>query len=305
MLLQGQGQVDRLEGGSGFVEVLHGPFAKETGRILPELIGVVGGTGGEREDLAVAHIHHQGHPPLGAPLLHLLSQGQLGHLLQAGIKGQLQAQVVAVEHPRPQTIGQGGAIGAAAQLARRFMAAQVLVAALLQARLGHPLQVEEADHIGEQGAQGVNPLGVGLQIQPTDAQLANAMGRFGIQFGGQLHAGLARADRGHQGFRGQAQDRSQLLGHIQGRALATGRIAREVEVARMGPNGEALLIEGHHAAGAVDDRAPFADRRNRLGLHGPGLVEQLGPLDHLNPGQASRQTHQARGKDQINGQQPG
>ena len=105
MLLQGQGQVDRFKGGSGFVEVLHGPFAKETGRILPELIGVVGGTGGEGEDLAVTHIHHQGHPPLGTPLLHLLGQGQLGHLLQAGIQRQLQAQVVAVEHPRPQAIG--------------------------------------------------------------------------------------------------------------------------------------------------------------------------------------------------------
>ena len=117
-------------------------------------------------------------------MLHLLGQGQLGHLLQARIEGQLQTQIVAVEHPRPQAIGQGGAIGTAAQLARAFMAAQVLVAALLEARLGHPLQVEEADHIGEQGAQGVNPLGVGLQVQATDAQLANAMGRFRIQFAG-------------------------------------------------------------------------------------------------------------------------
>ena len=237
-------------------------------------------------------------------MLHLLGQGQLGHLLQARIEGQLQTQIVAVEHPRSQAIGQGGAIGTAAHLAQAFMAAQVLVAALLQAGLGHPLQVEEADHIGEQGAQGVNPLGVGLQIQATDAQLANAMGRFRIQFAGQLHSGLSGAYRGHQRVHGKAQDRGELLGHIEGRALAVRRIGGEIEVARMGPNGEALLIEGHHATGAIDDRAPLTDRRNRLGLHGPGPVEQLGPLDHLDPGQAHRQPHQAGGKDEINGQQP-
>ena len=108
---------------------------------------------------------------------------------------------------------------------------------------------------------------------------------------------MAGADRGHQGLHGQAQNRGQLLGHIQGRALAEGSIAREVEVARMGPNREALLIEGHHATGAIDDRAPLTDGRNRLGLHGPGPAEQLGPLNHLHPGQASRQTHQGGGKD--------
>ena len=34
------------------------------------------------------------------PLLHLLDEGLLGHLLQPGIEGELQAQVIAVEGAR-------------------------------------------------------------------------------------------------------------------------------------------------------------------------------------------------------------
>ena len=84
-------------------------------------------------------------------------------LLQARIEGELQAQVVAVEHPRPQAIRQGGAIGAAPQAAGGLMAPQVAVAALLQARLGHPLQVEEAHHIGEKRSLRIDALGIGLE----------------------------------------------------------------------------------------------------------------------------------------------
>ena len=99
-LLQGNGQIDRLEGGAGFIEVLHRPLAEEPRLELPEGIGVVGGGGGQGEDFAVAHIHHQGSPALGMPLLHLLDEGLLGHLLQPGIQGELQAQVIAIEGAR-------------------------------------------------------------------------------------------------------------------------------------------------------------------------------------------------------------
>ena len=67
------------------------------------------------------------------------------------------------------------------------MAAQVGVAALLQACLSNPLQVEEAHHVGEQAALGIDALGVGLQIEPADAQVADPLGGFGIQLAGEFH----------------------------------------------------------------------------------------------------------------------
>ena len=188
VLLQSNGQVDRLKSGSRLVEVLHGPFPEQPRLEVPEAVWVVGGGGGQGHHLPIAHVHHQGHAALGLPLLHLLGEGQLGHLLQAGIQRELQAQIVAVEHAGLEAIGQGRAIGSPAQGAARFMAFEIAVAALLQARLGCSLQVEEAHDIGEQASLRIHPLGIGLQIQTADAQIAYALGRFWIQIRGHLHA---------------------------------------------------------------------------------------------------------------------
>ena len=131
-----------------------------------------------------------------------LPRGLLGHLLQAGIKGELEPQVVAVERSGLETIRKGGAVGAPPHAHGHLLAAQIPVAALLQARLGDPFQVEEAHHIGEQLTLGVNPLWVGLQIDAADAELPDPMGRFRIQPGGQLDAAAAAAE-GLQQFAGR------------------------------------------------------------------------------------------------------
>ena len=97
-------------------------------------------------------------------MLHLLNQGLLGHLLQAGIEGELEAQVVAVEGACRQASWQGGAIGTTPHLQGGFVALELPVAALLQPCLGHPLQVEEANNVGKELALGVDAMGIGLQV---------------------------------------------------------------------------------------------------------------------------------------------
>ena len=63
----------------------------------------------------------------------------------------------------------------------------------------------------------------------------------------------------------------------------------------MGPEGEALLIEGHQATLAIHDRAALADGGGGLGLDGPSSVQQLVALHHLHPGQPYGQPGQACG----------
>ena len=76
-------------------------------------------------------------------------------------------------------------------------------------------------------------------------------------------------------------------GHLVGTAHLLGIVAGEVEIARMGPEGEALLIERHQCALAIDDRTALAQGRYGVGLERsrPGL--QLVPLHELEPGQAT------------------
>ena len=134
--LQGDGQVDGLKGGAGFIEILHSPFAKQAGLELPKPVGVIGGHRGQGQQLAVAGIHHQGRPPFGLPLLNLTQQFLLRDPLQARVEGELQAQVIAMHAAGADAIGQGGAITAAADAELQLLAAQLVIKAQFQPGLG-------------------------------------------------------------------------------------------------------------------------------------------------------------------------
>ena len=66
------------------------------------------------------------------------------------------------------------------------MSQQIVMAALLKPCLRHPLIVEETDNIGEQRSLGIDPLGVSLQIEPTDAECSDPVRRLRIQSLGKL-----------------------------------------------------------------------------------------------------------------------
>ena len=84
-----------------------------------------------------------------------------------------------------------GAIGSTPEPLRLFMSQQIVVAALLQPCLGLSLVVEEPHHIGEQGTLGIDPLGVGLEVQTADAQGTNLIGGVRIEPLRQPHARAA------------------------------------------------------------------------------------------------------------------
>ena len=183
------------------------------------------------------------------------------------------------------------------------MALEIPVAALLKPGLGNSLEVQKADHIGEQTSLGIDAMGVGLQIQAADPQGPHPAGGFGIKVGGQFDAAaLARHGR-KQGGLGHGQDPSQLGGDVLGRTNLQGGIAWKVEIAGMGPKGEALLIEGHEAAGAVNDRAALTDRINRLGLDRAGPGFEVAPLHQLEPSEPDAKPAQAGAEQQINSNQ--
>ena len=151
---------------------------------------------------------------------------------------------------------------------------------------------------------GVDALRVGLQIKAADAQLTHAAGGIWIQLGGQLHAGAPRAHALYErGFR-HDQHRCQPLGHIGGGADQLGVIAREIEKTRMGPEGEALFIEGHQPPLAIHDRSAPADRFDLLGLNGAGPRLQPIAFFDLQPGQAHGKTDQACSEQQVDSQEP-
>ena len=304
LFLQGQGEVDRLEGGPRFIEILHRPFAEQTRVVFPKTVGVVTGAGGKGQYFAVAGIHHQGGATLGVPLLHLTGKGLLGHLLQPGIQGELQTQIVAVEGTGLQPIGQGGSVGAAAHGHGAFLAPKFAITALFESRLGHPLQIEEADHIGEKGSLGIDALGIGLEVEAADAQGPNPLGGFRIQAGGQLDTAAPVPKAFEQILLGQGQDLGQAGGHIGHGTHPLGRIARKIEIARMGPEHETLFIKGHQTSGAIDDRAADPDRFGGVGLDLPGFGPQPIAIYQLQPGQTETQPCQSRNQDQKHQDQP-
>ena len=237
-------------------------------------------------------------------MLHLLDQGLLGHLLQAGIQGELQAQVIAIEGASCKACGQGGAIGASQHAQRRLIALEIPVATLLEPSLGNPLEIQKADHIGKETPLGIDAMGVGLQIQAADPEGPHPTGGFRVKLGGQFDpAALARQGR-HQGALWHRQDARQFGGHVLGGTNLQGGIAWKVEIAGMGPEGEALLIQGHQAAVAVNDRAAFADRINRLGLDRAGPGFEVATLHQLEPSEPDAKAAQSGAENQIHRDKP-
>ena len=74
------------------------------------------------------------------------------------------------------------------------MTLEIVVTALLQASLGHPLLIQEPHHIGEQITLGIHPVGIGLQINTTDSRPSHSSGCFRIQPLQKFDAGGAVAD---------------------------------------------------------------------------------------------------------------
>ena len=72
----------------------------------------------------------------------------------------------------------------------------------------------------------------------------------------------------------------------------------------MGPEGEALLIDGHQPSHPVDHGAPFADRIDGLGLDRTGAGQQAVSIHQLQPGEPSRQPGEGCREQQEHSQQP-
>jgi hypothetical protein len=97
---------------------------------------------------------------------------------------------------------------------------------------------------------------------------------------------------------GPGEHLCQGIRHIGRVSHTLGFIPGKIEVARMGPYGEPLLIEGHQSTGPIHDRATRAGGFHRKGLDFPRLGLQAFPLHHLQPGQAPGKTDQATGEQQ-------
>ena len=99
------------------------------------------------------------------------------------------------------------------------------------------------------------------------------------------HLGLKAAgrnsDHGRQQFR-----------HIRSRTDVVRVISGEVEVTRMSPETESLLIHGHQTAGAIDDRTALTERLGALGLQAAGTGFKSIGLHQLQPGHPSGQADQ-------------
>ena len=216
----------------------------------------------------------------------------------------MQAEVIAVERPRLKGIGQRRAIGTAPQAAGLLMALQITVATLLQSGLRDALGVEEANHVGEQGPLGVDALRIGLEVQATDAHRADAGGCLRIEPLTELDARSPLPHRFQQRCRGSRQGLGQALGDISCGADRRWLITREIEIAGMGPEPEALFIQGHQTTIAIHDRAPLAKGLGFLGLQlpGPGF-ERIG-LHQLQPGHPPDQAQQSCAEDQKDHPQP-
>ena len=116
---------------------------------------------------------------------------------------------------------------------------------MLQASLGNAFQVEKTHHVGEKGALGIDPVWIGLQIEPTNAQLPNPFSSFGVEVGAQLHPAGPACHGLQQGWLGLGDYGRKPAGHLICRADLLGVVPWEVEITGMGPEREALLIESH------------------------------------------------------------
>ena len=223
--------------------------------------------------------------------------------MKARVKGELEAQVIPVERSRLNAVREGSPVGPTAHREGGFLASEVPVAALLQTCLGNPLEIEEADHVGEERSLGIDPLGVGLEIEAADAEVTHPLGRVRIEIGGQLDAAAAIADGRQELLAWLCQHRGQACHDIGGGANALGVVPGEVEVTRMSPQGEAFLIERHQPAHPIDDRAPLPERRNGMGLDRARLGLQTIALQHLEPGKTAGQPKQGGNEEDVDRQQ--
>jgi len=107
------------------------------------------------------------------------------------------------------------------------LAAQIPVSALLQASLGDAFQVEEPHHVGEQPPLGVHPLGVGLEVNPTDPQFPHPLGGLRVEVVDQFHARFPALHRLDQVRHGPAKNRGEFAGHIERAAQASDVVAGE------------------------------------------------------------------------------
>ena len=92
-----------------------------------------------------------------------------------------------------------------------FLTLQALVEAQFQSGLGHPLEVEEAKHVGEQAPLGINPLRSVLEVDAIDAQRAQAGGQRWLDVAAEADAGAVLSHALHQLARWNAQQWCQLV----------------------------------------------------------------------------------------------
>ena len=134
--------------------------------------------------------------------------------------------------------------------------------------------------------------------------MANPACGFRIELGEELHPGLAAGHGLEQPRFGQGKLGCELGCHVIGAANLLGVIAGEVEVAGMGPEAETLFVQGHQTAIAIDDRASLTNRLGGLGLDGVGPGLEVGPIHHLQPGEAAGQSDQPGAEQSVDRQQP-
>ena len=91
LFLKRQGQVDWLKGGARFIEILNRPLTETSGRETPILIGVVGRSRCQHQQLTVGDIHHDRGALLRFPLSHLRRKGLHRQFLQPGIQCELKS----------------------------------------------------------------------------------------------------------------------------------------------------------------------------------------------------------------------
>jgi len=173
------------------------------------------------------------------------------------------------------------------------MPQQFSVPALLKARLGNTLVVEETDDVGKEFPLGIDPLGISLQIQAANAQGTDAFSRLRIQPFGELDPRASLAQLLEQLRSRLGQGCSKQIHHILRRSYQARVITRKIEVARVSPEPKTDFIHRHQSTVAIDDRAALPQCCAGLGLKATGSGLQLTRLDHLQPSHPTHQTNKA------------